>query len=365
MKLMRLKPLALILPGYSLSVVTSKSAVQYSIPNQCIVDKQNSVSSPTATSLLALAPNAKATTSRQGASYFYRNSPDKFPAFCLNRLHRQGILKTATCLSNVRNGMAVSGGGGGDSNKSVPTKNSKVTPKMKAIGLLSLVIALGALGINYRDVISSFEFKKFLALQLDALASLGTPGLIFYTFFFMLWEITFGMTTPVETAAGMAFGLKNGIIANAIGKTSGALCAFLLGRSVLSDYSTKKLEGNEFMDLVRDSITKNPIRVALIWRFSFLPEFVKNFGLAVLPVKTWQFFTAVLLHGFPFTVLWTFMGNEMGEVIRGISEPTRTLKLLVGLVYVFGFFISPALVGLWLKSLRDEKMQRSAEQKKE
>jgi len=365
-----LKPLALalafIFPAYSLSVSTSNSAAHYIIHNQYDVDEQASLSSPTTTSLLALTPNARSTTSRQAASGFYRKSSNRFPAFGLNRLQRQGIRGSTTCFSDkMRNQLGVIGGGGDDINKSLPaTKNSKITSRMKAIGCLSLVIVLGALGMNNWEIISSFDFKKFLAFQLDALASLGTPGLIAYTIFFMLWELTFGMTTPVETAAGMAFGLKNGVIVNAIGKTSGALCAFLLGRSVLSEYAAKKLEGNEFMDLVRESITKNPIRVALIWRFSFLPEFVKNFGLAVLPVKTWQFLTAVLLHGFPFTVLWTFMGNEMGGVIRGIAEPTRTLKLLVGLVYVFGFFISPALVGFWLKSLRDEKMQRSAEPKK-
>jgi len=307
MKLRSLRLLALILPGNSLSVVTSKKKLQYS---GC----KNFESLPT--SLLALGPNAKATTSRQGTNCIRRNSPNRIPAFCLNQLQCRRIITSTIRFSNVRRQLTVRGGGKTDNNNVLPTENSKMSPKTKAIGLMSLAIVLSALGVKNRGVIASFDLKQFLAFHLDALASHGTPGLIFYTFFFMLWEITFGMTTPVETAAGMAFGLKNGIIASAIGKTSGALCAFLLGRSVLSDFAAKKLEGNEYMDLVRDSITKNPIRVALIWRFSFLPEFVKNFGLAILPIKTWQFVTAVLMHGFPFTILWTFMGNEMGGVVR-------------------------------------------------
>ena len=140
------------------------------------------------------------------------------------------------------------------------------------------------------------------------------------------------------------------------------------------------------MELIQHSITQHPIRVALIWRFSFLPEFMKNFGLAVLPLKTWQFVVAVMLHGLPFTALWTFLGREMGLVVRcvfvtfpfdlcchhyfrwrfchwiivhGITNtdnslptsyqslffrgvvphPSKTLKLIISGVYIFGTFV--------------------------
>ena len=154
---------------------------------------------------------------------------------------------------------------------------------------------------------------------------------------FALWEILVGITTPVETAAGMAFGIKKGIIASAIGKIGGATTAFFLGRYLLQDYVRKKLEGNEMMDLVEQSIVDNPIGVALIWRFSFLPEFMKNFGLALLPLKRAHFITAVFLHGFPFTCLWTCLGAEAGKLARGtVLVPSKALNIMVLGVYFFG-----------------------------
>lgn len=246
---------------------------------------------------------------------------------------------------------------GGDDSKIVVTSPSK----LKKVAVPTALSILIILVVANRKAIAAFNFKEELATRLDTLAGLGTPGLIMYIIGFMIWEITVGVTTPVETAAGMAFGLKNGIIANAIGKTSGAFLAFLLGRYVLKDLVEKKLEGNELMELVQDSIVKNPLRVSLIWRFSFLPEQIKNFGLAVLPVKAWQFLSAVLMHGFPFTLLWTYLGTEMGLIVRGIiASPSRTLKILMSGVYVFGFFISPTMVGLWVKGLRDEKLKKDS-----
>lgn len=248
----------------------------------------------------------------------------------------------------------------GGSDSAAPAEKDSSSKRKKIVGSIVLS-ALAILVASNRKSIAAFDFKGELATRLDYLASLGTPGIVMYIVGFMIWEITVGVTTPVETAAGMAFGLKNGIIANAIGKTSGAFIAFLLGRYVLKDFVQDKLKGNELMELVEDSIVEKPVRVALIWRFSFLPEQIKNFGLAVLPVKTWQFVTAVLMHGFPFTLLWSFVGAEMGQIVRGtLDAPSRTLKILLGGVYVFGFFISPSMVGLWVKGLRDKKLKKEA-----
>ena len=247
---------------------------------------------------------------------------------CINPMRTKGLCSTAYCPTDsnqsprllrynghvpsqhIETTLSLSGGDG----------NLERNDQSKKIIMSSLLLVLSVVGFVNRSFITEFNFKEFLSMKLDLLASSGNRGLICYTLGFALWEILVGVTTPVETAAGMAFGLQRALIANAFGKTLGAICAFLLGRFILYDYVTKKLDGNEYLDLVKDSIVKNPIRVALIWRFSFLPEQMKNFGLAVLPLKTWQFVTAVIVHGFPFSCLWTFLGNEMGLVVRYVHK---------------------------------------------
>ena len=139
----------------------------------------------------------------------------------------------------------------------------------------------------------------------------------------------------------------------------GAAIAFLVGRYLLFSFVSEKLKDNEMMGLVQESIQEKPVRVALIWRFSFLPEQLKTFGLSVLPLSFQHFFLAVILHGFPFTILWTCMGAEAGALARGaISTPSTLFKVLVVGVYIFGFFVSPSMVALWVKSLRDKQKDR-------
>ncbi len=208
----------------------------------------------------------------------------------------------------------------------------------------------------------SFVKDKWLLTTLNRLSEAGPTGLIVYTLFFLLWEMTFGITTPVETAAGMAFGAVPGIIASGSGKFLGSLFTFLLARYKFTEVVRKKMENNELLSLMEESIQETPFRVALLCRFSPLPEFIKNAGIAVMPVPKRWFILSLLLHGFSFTCLWTCMGAETARVLRGL-EPSSTLKILMTGATWIGFG-APVMIGLWIKSLRDKQTKRREKQLK-
>ena len=216
---------------------------------------------------------------------------------------------------------------------------------MDAIKTLIPILALVAVASQHEPILQFLQVAKTkmnptyvrdtMVPILDRLNNAGIKGQVIYTICFLIWEMTAGITTPVETAAGIAFGVKKGIICNAIGKTGGAILSFLLGRYLLYKYVHKKLKDNELLGLVDESIEENPLGVSLMMRFSPLPEFAKNFGLSILKVRTRYFALAVLLHGLPFTCLWTSMGAETASIMRG-AAPSRTLKILMTGVTWFG-----------------------------
>mmetsp|Transcript_399 Transcript_399/g.548 ORF Transcript_399/g.548 Transcript_399/m.548 type:complete len:357 (-) Transcript_399:168-1238(-) len=247
------------------------------------------------------------------------------------------------------------GGDGGLHLDGHQKKNMSTKTKLIAF---SVTFATLSLGIWKRQSIASTLHhikNEWLLTSLDNLNAAGTQGLVVYTILFFLWEMTAGLTTPVETAAGVAFGVKNGIIASAIGKLGGALTTFLLGRYIFYDKVHSKLKDNELLKLIESSIAETPMRVALLTRFSPLPEFVKNCGMAVLPLKLPYFTASIILHGFTFTCLWTYVGAETAKVMRG-AAPSSSLKALATGVTLLEF-VSPTLIGLWVKSLRDKQLK--------
>ena len=94
---------------------------------------------------------------------------------------------------------------------------------------------------------------------------------------------------------------------------------YSLAKYLFSNYARRKMEGNPWMEKIDASFRCRPYRVALIWRFSPLPEFVKNVGPALVPgLRTRYQALAILTHGLPFTALWSCMGNEAAIVAGGV-----------------------------------------------
>jgi uncharacterized membrane protein YdjX (TVP38/TMEM64 family) len=236
-----------------------------------------------------------------------------------------------------------------------PSSKSSIRSNLfKSLALLSLVVVFWKR--QALQAFLSYAKNEWLLTSLDRLGAAGPVGLIGYTIMFMLWTMVFGITTPVETAAGMAFGVIPGIVASGSGKFLGALFTFLLARYKFADQVRRKMESNELLLLIEESVEETPFRVALLCRFSPLPEFLKNGSMGVLPVPKRAFIASLIVHGLSFTCLWTCMGAETGRVLRGLP-PSPALKILMTGATWIGFG-APVCIGVWIKSLKDKQKER-------
>ena len=272
------------------------------------------------------------------------------------RKHRMDVApKKQSCLSYVgekrchRNIRLASAGG------DLPAPETKKKKILLATAVAAF-LSMTAFGYAKRQsLLSTLNYIKneWLLTTLDSLNAAGPMGLVLYAASFFLWEMTFGITTPVETAAGMAFGPVRGIIVNTIGKLGGALASFLLSRYIFFEKVSAKVKGNELLGLMEESVKETPLRVALLCRFSPLPEFVKNCGMGVMPISLLSYLGSLVIHGGFFTCLWTLMGAESARILREGGPPSSSLKLLVSGATWIGI-AAPICIGLWIKNLKEK-----------
>lgn len=227
--------------------------------------------------------------------------------------------------------------------------------------LLSRALLLGLLALGFSKRLAVLEFldyvkNEWLMTTLHQLSASGPKGLTIYSITFCIWTVLIGVTTPVETAAGMAFGARQGILASGSAKFLAALATFILARHRFADRIRPVVEGNEVLSLMEESIRERPFQVALLCRFSPLPEIMKNAGMGVSSVKLRDYIASLVIHGVSFTCLWTWMGAETARVLEGFP-PSATLKYLLTAATWIGF-VAPVCIGLWLKSLRDKREER-------
>ena len=119
------------------------------------------------------------------------------------------------------------------SNQDVSPTTSTTTVTQEWIRSI-LVFAISAtitqlIAVHYTQIksilLAFFDKEKFrtsIIQLLNSIASRGNLGLVLYTFGFVFYETCGLPTSVVETAAGMAFGMKHGLICSFIGKTCGS-----------------------------------------------------------------------------------------------------------------------------------------------
>ena len=192
----------------------------------------------------------------------------------------------------------------------------------------------------------------------------------------------------METISGYTFGLRTSSIVNTLGKATGAAAAFLFFRAVqgAKDEQQKRLPaaksgkgkgeassppsprlsllhltplasfagglnlGPFNAQSLDKMIRSNPLRSTVLIRMSVLPELVKNYILASygsLPLPT--FYLGVLLHGGPYSLLWSYLGSELAG--GGSGEMGTTVKVLVGAFGIAGLVGSPVLIAKYTKDL--------------
>lgn len=229
-----------------------------------------------------------------------------------------------------------------------------MTTSISIISIFTIVI----LGITNRDGISSSLSKASIIHKMNNIASHGNAGLVLYACGFAIWEVCGLPTSVVETAAGCAFGLRRGLLGSFVGKSCGSCIAFALGRTLLSNVVSRRMEGTEPYETVVRGAARNPTRAAFVVRYSVFPQLVKNFGMSVTrPVSFSTFFLSIMVHGFPFSLLWAALGQDAGLRLRASQvgmemAANMLLNGLLAFVTIFGFVVSPTITGLWLADLR-------------
>ena len=269
------------------------------------------------------------------------------------------------------------GGGDGSNNKRIARRyksstndasSSDVSPssnKNRNIAIIGAAFVTASLlliiGYEYRAPLASFFNKE--ALQHRVLTLLHSfhgdwRGVVAYSCGMAVWEL-FGMSTiPVETAAGMVFGMKQGFLASAMGKLAGALAGFLLGKTVLHGFIGHRLEGNKIINLIHNHVNQNPIKVAMLMRYSLLPEVVKNCGASLFPpIKTWMFVLSIVLHGWIFTACWTYLGVDTARRLETPGLPVdRLAQFGVLWATVVGMILTPILMAWWIRDMQQSEL---------
>ena len=220
--------------------------------------------------------------------------------------------------------------------------------KITYIILLALVLTGIYLAIKSSTLFDLFIDTDLLLVSIRELGSVG-PLLVVGL---MALAIVFNPlpSAPVALAAGAVYGHTLGTIYIVIGAEIGAICAFLIARTIGAEI-VRKLVGGSF-SLGRFSSQNALMMTVFVSRLvPFMSFDLVSYAAGLTTIKSWRFALATLLGLVPISFALAHLGSE---IIDSSGLKLTVITLLTGLLVVI-----PIILGAVYRTRRGDQTEES------
>jgi uncharacterized membrane protein YdjX (TVP38/TMEM64 family) len=230
-------------------------------------------------------------------------------------------------------------------NLTKPSVTLKIILSIVIIGAISFIMLTAASLLGAAPVLAQTNLpisvsnpQELLQSALNWIEGLGYIGGAAFMLIYIIATLAFLPGSVLTLGAGVVFGVVLGSVYVFIGATFGAIAAFLVGRYLLRNWISKKIEGNEKFVAIDKAVAKEGFKIVLLTRLS--PIFPFNllnyaFGVTKVSLKHYSFASVGMIPG---TVMYVYIGSLVGNIARiGAQNPSANLPLqwilqIVGLI---------------------------------
>ena len=224
------------------------------------------------------------------------------------------------------------------------------TAKKLFIAFLIIDVAAAIFFLPFRDWLLQFE---------EYVKGLGSIGPIAVALAYVVTTVLFIPGSALTIGAGTLFGLKTGFVVVLVGANLGALCAFLLARTLLRGKVSKWAEGNAKFHSLDRAIGSQGFKMVFLSRLSpAFPFNLLNYLLGLTAVRTGAYVVANLLGMLPGMFLYVYIGAAARDALAGQVDGSTDFYQQI-LKYL-GLLATVAVVVIVTRAAR--KALREAEQ---
>jgi uncharacterized membrane protein YdjX (TVP38/TMEM64 family) len=235
------------------------------------------------------------------------------------------------------------------------------------IGIISLIGAI-AFFIGTNPVLAQtnssslgFNPQELLRRALAWIEGLGYIGGAAFMLIYIIATLAFFPGSVLTLGAGVVFGVLLGSIYVFIGATLGAIAAFLVGRYLLRNWISKKIEGNQKFVAIDKAVAKEGFKIVLLTRLS--PIFPFNllnyaFGVTKVSLKDYTLASAGMIPG---TVMYVYIGSLAGSIARIGGQNQSSNLTIQWIVQIIGL-IATILVTLYVAQISRQALAKQVDE---
>ena len=232
------------------------------------------------------------------------------------------------------------------------TTESTALKRLRKVERDRFVFLAAALVLCAAAATAAVVFRK---AALRACAWIGrqppAPAGALYAIFLAVWLFCLLPTSLLEIAAGFLFGFWRAFAFSTLGKTTGSLASFGVGRfcreGVRARFLAPPDEGGSssrgsYLRGLELALKLEPFKTCLALRLAYLPEAVQNYVPAVFDAPPGPFVVATALGSALYAALWAKLGSQLSSAADIGSEamsPERAAFLGIGFVSLLAVFL--------------------------
>ena len=191
------------------------------------------------------------------------------------------------------------------------TLSTTAIMKTRVILFAVLVVAAGV-GLLFLPVRPWFTHLE------GYVQSLGAIGPAIVALAYIVCTVLFIPGSIITIGSGTLFGLKIGFLVVLIGANLGALCSFLLARTLMREKVARWAESNPKFCSLDQAIGRQGFKMVLLMRLSpIFPFVLLNYFLGLTAIRTGAYALANLLGMLPAMLLFVYIGAAARDAIAG------------------------------------------------
>ena len=170
------------------------------------------------------------------------------------------------------------------------------------------------------------EIQALLRAALAWIRALGPWGPACFTGIYVLACVLFIPGSLLTLGAGLLYGVAKGSVLVSLASTSGAACAFLIGRHLAREAIARKLQGRQKFQALDAAIAREGWKIVGLVRLSpIFPFNLLNYALGLTRVSFKDYLLASWIGMLPGTIMYVYIGSLAADLASlGASGRSRT-----------------------------------------
>ena len=200
--------------------------------------------------------------------------------------------------------------------------------------------------------------QELLHQTLDLIQHIGWIGSVAFILLYICATIFLVPGSILTLGAGVVFGIFWGSIYVLCGALIGETCAFLLGRYLVRDWISNKVEQNQAFFSLNQAIADEGLKIILLTRLSpIFPFSLLNYAFGVTGISLRDYFLGSI-GMIPMTITYVYLGS-LAEDLASIGETSQLAHPhLQWTIRIFGF-IATIVATIYLTRTARQALNKS------